>query len=73
MFVEISLNEVLRLFCDTNDRLRMSELQSEVVNASGSLVGACQKYRSTLARRRPYFGPLHVMTGGLSWGRLIIQ
>jgi len=70
VFTVISLNGVLHFISATNERLRLSELKSKVVNASWNVVVAIHKYTIVTLEKatRPYFGRLHVMTGGFSSG-----
>lgn len=70
VFTVICLNGVLHFISATNDRLRLSEVKSKVVNASWNVVVASYKYTIVTGEKatRPYFGPLHVMTGGFSSG-----
>jgi len=55
VFTAISLNGVLHFICATNDRLRLSELKSQVVNGSLNLVVASLKYAIVTGKKATVF------------------
>jgi len=68
VFIVISLNGVLHFIFLTNGRLRLSELKSQVVNASWNLVVASQKYTIVSGEKATIFWIFACNDKGFSCG-----